>query len=457
MKNLRENKDTNTNLKSPFRGLGATSNTNFKAPFRGLGAVLGSAFDLDRWQEIWITITHNKSRSVLTAFGVFWGMFMLVVMVGAGVALQRGMNSQIEGFATNSCFVWTELTSEPFKGFKKGRTWNLLNEDIPILINKVPEIQYIAPVLFGQSAANNVTRNDKVGSFSVKGNYPAYNNIDESKMLKGRYINDIDIAEKRKVCVIGERVLEVLFPKNEQPIGKNIQVNGIYFQVIGVAQHTSDINIGGRSEETVILPFTTMQQAFNEGNIVHFLAITAKPGIKVKVVEDKIHEVLKAKHSIAPNDKKAVGGMNIEDQFTMFLYLGIGIASLIWVVGLGTLMAGGIGVSNIMLVTVRERTKEIGIRRALGATPRNIITQIMTESIVLTLIAGIMGLMVGVGLLSLVGLALSTGDQFFKDPQISFTVGVAALLILLVIGTLAGFIPANRAMSIKPIEAIREE
>jgi len=345
----------------------------------------------------------------------------------------------------------------PFKGFKKGRSWNLENADIPVLINKIPEIQYLAPVLFGGGGTNNVTRNDKVGSFSVKGNYPAYNKIDASKMIKGRYINDIDIAEKRKVCVIGERVLEVLFPKNEDPIGKNIQVSGIYFQVIGVAQHTSDINIGGRSEETVILPFSTMQQAFNQGNKVHFMAVTAQPGIKVKVVEDKIHEVLKTIHTISPDDKKAVGGMNIEDQFTMFLYLGIGIASLIWVVGLGTLLAGGIGVSNIMLVTVKERTKEIGIRRALGATPRNIITQIMSESIILTLIAGVTGLMFGVGLLSLVGMALSQGDQFFKDPQIGFGVAIAALFILLIIGTLAGFIPANRAMNIKPIEAIREE
>lgn len=414
-------------------------------------------FDLDRWQEIWMTITHNKSRSFLTAFGVFWGMFMLVVMVGAGVALERGMNSQIEGFATNSCFVWTDQTAEPYKGFKKGRSWNIVNEDIPALISNVPEIQYLAPVLFGGGGTNNVTRNDKVGSFSVKGNYPSYNKIDESIMIKGRYINDIDIVEKRKVCVIGERVLEVLFPNNEDPIGKDIQVNGIYFQVIGVGQHTSDINIGGRSEETVVLPFTTMQQAYNQGNTVHFLAVTAQPGIKVKVVEDKIREVLKERHSISPDDNKAVGGMNIEDQFTMFLYLGIGIASLIWIVGLGTLLAGGIGVSNIMLVTVRERTKEIGIRRALGATPRNIITQILSESIVLTLIAGIAGLMLGVGLLSLVGMALSQSDQFFKDPQISFGVAISALFILLVIGTLAGFIPANRAMSIKPIEAIREE
>jgi len=415
-------------------------------------------FDLDRWQEIWFTITHNKSRSFLTAFGVFWGMFMLVVMVGAGVALQRGMSSEIEGFATNSYFVWSEQTSEPYKGFKKGRTWTMENEDISLLINKVPEIQYLAPVLFGSGGTNNVTRNDKAGSYGVKGNYPSYNQIDECKMIYGRYINDIDIAEKRKVCVIGERVYEVLFPNGENPIGKSIQVNGIYFQVVGVGRHTSSvINIGGRTEETVVLPFSTMQQAFNQGKTVHFMAVTAKPGIKVKVIEDKIRKVLSEKHSISPDDKKAIGGFNIEDIFTMFLYLGLGIAFLIWFVGLGTLFAGAVGVSNIMMVTVRERTKEIGIRRALGATPRNIITQILSESIILTLIAGVAGMMVGVGILSIVGILLSQGDQFFKDPQISFSVAIAALFILLVIGTLAGFIPANRAMNIKPIEAIREE
>jgi len=430
-----------------------TNKTNPKAPFRGLGVV----FDLDRWQEIWVTITHNKSRSVLTAFGVFWGMFMLVAMVGAGVALERGMNSQIEGFATNSCFVWAEQTSKPYKGFKKGRKWDILNEDISVLTNNIPEIQYIAPVLFGGGGANNVTRNDKAGSFGVKGNYPAYNKIDESKMIYGRYINDIDMVEKRKVCVIGERVYEVLFPTKENPIGKDIQVNGIYFQVVGVARHLSDINIGGNAQETVVLPFSTMQQAFNQGNVVHFLAVTAMPGVKVSVIEEKIQKVLKARNNIAPTDKTAVGGMNIEDQFTMFLYLGIGIGVLIWFVGAGTLIAGGIGISNIMLVTVRERTKEIGIRRALGATPRNIISQIMSESIILTLMAGLAGLMVGVGLLYLVGVGLSQGDQFFKDPQISFSVAISSFIILLIIGTLAGFLPAKRAMNIKPIEAIREE
>ena len=424
---------------------------------KSMFSLLRIFFDPDRWQEIWFTITHNKSRSIMTAFGVFWGMFMLVVMVGAGVALEKGISSEIEGFATNSCFIWSEQTSVPYKGLKKGRYWNMYNEDIILLRQNIPEIQHIAPILFGGGQDNNVMRNDKSGTYSLKGNYPSYNLIDESKMIYGRYINDIDIAEKRKVCVIGERVYEVLFPGNEDPLGKNIQVNGVYFQVIGVSRHTSDVNIGGDAQETVVLPFTTMQQAFNQGNVVHFIAVTAMPGVKVKVIEDKIKTVLKNIHTISPDDKTAVGGMNIEDQFTMFLYLGIGIASLIWIVGLGTLLAGGIGVSNIMLVTVRERTKEIGIRRALGATPQNIIGQIISESVVLTMLAGIAGILLGVGLLHVVGILLSTGDQFFKDPQISFGVAIGALFILVVIGAFAGFLPANRALNIKPIEAIREE
>jgi putative ABC transport system permease protein len=418
---------------------------------------LRNFFDIDRWQEVWITITHNKMRSVMTAFGVFWGMFMLVVMVGAGVALERGISSNIEGFATNSCFIWTNSTSEPYKGFKKGRRWNMTNDDVQVLRNNVSEIEYIAPVLFGNSSSNNVLRNDKSGTFNIKGNYPVYNLIDESKLSKGRYINDIDIAEKRKVCVIGQRVAEILFPNNEDPLGKSIQVQGVYFNVVGVTRSSSSVNIGGDAQETVVLPFSTMQQAFNQGNIVHFLAVTAKPGIKVSVMEKQIHDILKQRNSISPDDKTAVGGMNIEDDFTMFLYLGIGIASLIWIVGLGTLLAGAIGVSNIMLVTVRERTKEIGIRRALGATPKIVMNQILTETIVIVLMAGLTGIMVGVGLLNLIGMATEGSEAFFKDPQISFSVAMIALSILLLIGVFAGYLPAKRAVSVKPIDAIREE
>lgn len=416
-----------------------------------------SIFDLDWWQEIWITITHNKARSFLTAFGVFWGMFMLVAMVGSGVALQRGVMGQIDGFATNSCFVEAGRTSEAYKGFRKGRQWNILNEDIPILLNRVSEIEYIAPVLFGGQADKNVTHGEKYGSYSIKGNYPAYNEIDRSIILHGRYINDIDLAEKRKVCVIGKRVNDELFGKDVNPIGQNIQVNGIYFQVIGVVEGSENISIGGSNNESVVLPFSTLQQAYNQGNIVHFLAITAKNGVKVSDLEEKVTQELKAIHQISPTDRTAIWSMNFEEQFMIFNYLGLGISALIWIVGLGTLMAGGIGISNIMLVTVRERTKEIGIRRALGATPQNIITQIMSESIVLTIIAGIGGLMLGVGLLQAAGLVLEHGDQFFKDPQISFSIAVGAFFILLIIGTIAGYMPAKRAMKIKPIEAIREE
>ncbi|MDD2937897.1 MAG: ABC transporter permease [Proteiniphilum sp.] len=414
-------------------------------------------FDLDRWQEIWITITHNKSRSVLTAFGVFWGMLMLVLMVGAGNALEQGMTSQIEGFATNSCFFESNPTTVPYKGFRKGRRWNLTNSDIPVIREKVKELQYLSPVLFSGGNDKNVVRGEKNGSYLVKGCYPEYDLIERSKMIYGRYMNDIDIAEKRKVCVIGERIYEVLFQKGEDPTGKQIRVNGIYFQVIGVARSTSGVSIGGQTAETVVLPFSTMQQAFNQGNIIHFLAATAKEGVAVRVIQDKILEVLKQQHQIAPEDKEAVFNMNIEEQFKMFNYLGIGIAALIWIVGLGTIFAGAIGVSNIMLVTVRERTKEIGIRRALGATPSDIIGQILSESIVLTVLAGITGIVVGVGLLRATSIILSQGDQFFKDPQISFGMAVVSLLILLVIGTFAGYIPAQRAMMIKPVEAISEE
>jgi putative ABC transport system permease protein len=384
-------------------------------------------------------------------------MLMLVLMVGAGNALEKGMTSQIEGFATNSCFFATERTTLPYKGFRKGRRWDMTNSDLPVIREKVKELQYISPVLFAGGNDRNVVRGEKNGSYLVKGCYPEYDLIEKSKMIYGRYVNNIDIAEKRKVCVIGERIYEVLFQKGEDPTGKQIRVNGIYFQVIGVARSTSGVSIGGQTAETVVLPFSTMQQAFNQGNVIHFLAATAKDGVPVKVVQEKILEVLKQQHQIAPDDKEAVFSMNIEEQFKMFNYLGIGIAALIWIVGLGTLFAGAIGVSNIMLVTVRERTREIGIRRALGATPRNIIGQILSESIVLTLVAGLSGIVIGVGLLRATGIVLSQGDQFFKDPQISFGMAMASLIILIIIGTFAGYLPAQRAMLIKPVEAIGEE
>lgn len=414
-------------------------------------------FDIDRLNEIWLTITNNKSRSFMTAFGVFWGMFMLVLMVGAGSALKKGVESQVEGFANNSCFFWTNTTTEPYKGFQKGRYWNMINSDVEIIKERVPEVQDISPMLFGGGGDKNVVRGENYGSFSIKGCYPSYYEIEQAKILKGRYINSFDIDETRKVCIIGKRVEEVLFSHNENPIGEYVKVNGIYFKIVGVIEKMAEVSIGGSNDESVIIPFSTMQKAFNQGNIIHFLGATSKPGIKMEIVEEKISATLKQLHQISPDDNDAVGSMNIEEHFMMFYNLFLGIDTLIWIVGLGTLLFGAIGVSSIMLVTVRERTKEIGIRRALGATPFNIISQILSESAILTLIAGLMAIIIGVGLLSLVGIAMQNGDSFLAEPQISFYMAISSLIILTVIGILAGFIPANRAIVIKPIDAIREE
>jgi putative ABC transport system permease protein len=420
-------------------------------------------FDLDRWQEIWITITRNKMRSFLTAFGVFWGIFMLVVMAGAGKGLENGIMEGIRGFSTNSCFFWTNSTSEPYKGFRKGRNWNMRLGDIEIIRQRVPHIKYITPMVFGGNSPKITIYQDKSGSYYVKGFYPVYDKIDHQQLIYGRFLNDLDILEKRKVCVIGRRVYEELFAKASNPVGQMVRVNGMYYIVVGVINPVTRMNINGPMEESVILPVTTMQQAYNYGDVVHLLAITADDDYKISLIEEDIKKVLKQQHSIALTDQQAVNGVNIEKQFTMFHYLFLGISILIWIVGLGTLFAGVVGVSNIMMVTVRERTKEIGIRRALGARPRVIIQQIMSESLLLTLMAGVLGLCSGVGVLALVDAIIAASREnaqegtFFAHPQVEFGAAVVALLILIVAGVFAGFIPAWRALQIKAIDAIREE
>jgi putative ABC transport system permease protein len=414
-------------------------------------------FDIDRWQEIWITITRNKMRSILTAFGVFWGIFMLIIMSGSGTGLKAGVMSHIQGFATNTAFFWTDQTSEPYKGFRKGRYWSMKMDDLEALRAGVKEIKYISPILFGGRSTNNVVVGEKAGTFSVKGVMTEYNKIDEQVLLYGRSINEIDNLQKRKVCVIGKRIYEELFEKGKSPVGELIKVNGMYYIVVGVTRSTNHISIGGSSEETVMLPYTTMQQAYNCGDDVYFMAITAHDHIKIGLIEDHIKSIIKKRHNISPTDSKALVGMNLEKQFTMFNNLFLGINILIWIVGIGTLIAGVVGVSNIMLVTVKERTKEIGIRRALGAKPNAIIGQIMSESLVLTLIAGISGLVCGVGLLGLMGIASQGSDGIPFDPQIPFMIAITALAVLVVFGLAAGLIPAGRAIKIKAIDAIRDE
>lgn len=417
-------------------------------------------FDIDRWQEIWVTITRNKMRSVLTCFGVFWGIFMLVLLLGSGKGMQNGIFKNVNGFATNSCFFYTERTGEPYKGYKKGRNWSMRNRDIETIKEKVQGIKYISPMHWGEQGANNIVRGQKAGSYNVRGVYPDYFNIETQHIYYGRLFNEIDMKEKRKVCLIGTRVYEVLFNPGEDPTGQYIRVNGIYYQVIGVIKAKPRASIGGRTEESVMLPFTTLQQTTNNGDKFWFLCITGEDGYSCDKITEDVKTILKSQNEISPTDPQAVGSFSIAKQAETFNMLFTGIDILVWLVGMGTLLAGIIGVSNIMMVTVKERTKEIGVRRALGAKPANIISQVMSESLLLTALAGLLGLSVGVFMLDIVNRVLESAgdsDTFFSNPEININTAVAATVILLISGLLAGLIPAWRAMQIKAIDAIREE
>lgn len=420
-------------------------------------------FDIDRWSEIISTLKKNKLRSFLTAFGVFWGIFMLVVMAGAGKGLQQGITQGVGQLAPNSFFMWNNRTSEPYKGFRRGRQWVFNNDDVVYVKNFIKEANIVSPRLFsGSRGGPNTLRGERTGAYSINGDYPEWNRINPSTVLQGRWLNDVDILQKRKVCVVGEKVVEELFDKDEVPVGQYIRVNGVYYQVVGVIKPISNVNINGRTEESIFLPFSTMQVAYNYGNMVFMMGITAQKGYSASYVEDKVIAALKERHSVAPNDIQAVGHINLEKQFKQFSALFTGIQILTWIVGIGTLLAGVIGVSNIMLVIIKERTQEIGVMRAIGATPRKVISQIMLESIFITTLAGYFGLFFGMLLLEGANFALekaaqSGGEIFIRNPEINFGVAVACLMILIVSGALAGLIPAKRAVQIKPIDALRAE
>lgn len=417
-------------------------------------------FDIDLWYEIWVTITRNKMRSLLTGFGVFWGILMLVIMLGSGTALETGVLRNVQGFATNTAFFFPERTGKPYKGFRKGRYWNMHNSDIEVIRRTVPNARYISPMLFGGSAEGNVVYGDRAGAYNVRGVYPDYAKVEQQRYLFGRFVNDVDILHKRKVCVIGTRVYEEFFKKGENPVGQQIRVKGIYAQIIGVTDGVSGVQIGGRSAETVSIPFTTFQQAYNQGDIVHFLGVTAKDGATIEQLEQDVKAVLRAQNKIAPDDEQATGSFNVARTFKMFDSLFTGVRLLVWFVGMGTLLAGIVGVSNIMVVTVRERTREIGVRRALGAKPSKIVMQIMAESLLLTSLAGLLGLSVGVGLLEAVNTGLTANpnpNMFFVNPHIDFGAALKAAAVLLLSGMMAGILPTWRALKVKAIDAIREE
>jgi putative ABC transport system permease protein len=416
-------------------------------------------FDLDKWKEIWATLRSNRLRTFLTAFGVFWGILMLMAMLGFGSSIQSGSKKQMKGMATNLLFVWGQTTTEAHDGLPPGRQVRFNTDDIEIL-KRLPSIEWLAPRLQLGGWQNNFTvgYESKTGTYNVMADYPQLRHIIAFEYEAGRFINERDIAESRKVAVIGKNVRTQLFDENEDPIGKYIKISGVYFQVVGITRTLRSGQNGDRDANTIFVPFTTLKTAFKMGDRVGFFALTAKPGTDGPELERQVREALSRHHRIAPGDELAIGSFNMFVMFGKFQTFFLVLQVVSWVVGGATLLAGVIGVSNIMLITVKERTKEIGVRKALGATPMSIISMVMKESIVLTAIAGLAGVAAGVFLLAGTELVINAmPDSPLGPPNVSIATVMKAVAVLVVSGAFAGIMPASHAASIKPIEALRAE
>lgn len=415
-------------------------------------------FERDNWQEIFATMRKNPLRTFLTMLGVFWGIFMLVIMLGSGNGLRNGILSEFSGTATNSFFCWTQQTNKAYKGMKPGRRFNFNLADYKA-IQTIPGVEVVSPMnqLGGYEGANNVIRGLKTAACEITANYPNTAQINEIRIKKGRFLNDFDIQEKRKVCVIGPRVAELLYKPEEEVLGSYIRINGVYFKVIGLTEVSAGGDDGREQAQRINIPFSTFSNAFNYGDLVGWFAIKVNAAYPVKEIENKVLAFLKERHQISPDDQKAIGHWNMAVEYNKLTGLFLGIEILIWIVGSGTLLAGVIGISNIMLIVVKERTREIGVKRALGATPAQVVIQILMESVFLTAFAGYFGLVLGVGLLEFLDNLIGQSGEMFKNPTVDFPVAINALLILIVGGALAGLIPALKASSIKPVEALRSE
>ncbi|WP_430906663.1 ABC transporter permease [Maribacter sp. 2-571] len=414
-------------------------------------------FDRDLWGEILATLGKNITRTFLTMIGVILAMLILILLLGGSNGLSNGFNKIFEGTASNSLFVWSQRTSEPYKGFERGRRIRFKIEDAAIIKKQIPEIDVLAPRIELGSHRDVVTvyRKGRKSGSTVYGDYPEIDNITKKKLVEGRFLNQTDIESSKKVCVIGEETFKLLFDKGETAVGQDIRINGVFFKVVGIYKPNNNINIDG--ENAVFIPFTTFQKAFNSGDRMGWMAIAVNEDTKVPVVESKIKKILKAKYDISPKDERAIGSFDMSEVFNGISAFTTVLKGFSFFVGIFTLLAGVIAISNILLITVKERTKEIGVRRALGATPKVVKRQIVLEAIVLTTFAGLIGFSISVGALGLIGIALNGGDIPIENPMINIPQFTVSFLLMVALSTLIGLIPANRAVKIKPIEALREE
>lgn len=413
--------------------------------------------DRDTWQEILATIRKHKLRTALTALGVFWGIFMLVFVLGMGKGLENGVFRDFGDQAKNVMYVWTTPTSLPYRGFQPGRRIQLRYDDITAIRAKVSEVEYVAPrVNMGQQV---VSYQDQDGTYSIRGENQDMIRVEALQLHEGRYINERDVAESRKVAVIGTRVREVLFGK-EHCIGRYVRVRGVEFQVVGVFGPMQVKPWTEEDMEAVVLPLTAVHRTFGTGPRIDYFICSAAPDVRVSEMEPVVRGLLKERHKIAPDDPRGIGGFNLEEEYLSVVMLFGGIRVFLWFVGIGTLLAGIVGVSNIMLIVVKERTKEIGVRKALGATPASIIRMILTESIFITSLSGYLGLIAGtlvIGLINYVMVANNLEPDNFYNPQVNIKVGLGAMILLVVAGAAAGLIPAIQASNVNPVVALKDE
>nr|WP_236002843.1 ABC transporter permease [Luteirhabdus pelagi] len=424
---------------------------------------MSKIFSRDSWSEILEALSSNWFRTLLTAFGVLWGIFILVILLAAGNGLENGVKQGFDGMATNSMFMWTQTASKPYKGLPKGRRYNFKIQDVEAIKQQVPNLRFVSPrnQLGGFRGSNNVVRGLKTGAYNVYGDYPEIIQQEPMDIIEGRFLNYSDINDKRKVAVIGQAVKTGLYDPGEEVIGTYIKINGVNFMVVGIYKKKS--NGGGDAEEAqkeIYVPFTAFSQAFNMGDIVGWMAITAQDGSSITNLKEQVFDVVKARHSIHPEDDRAVGNFDLYQEYSKINGLFTALNFVAYFVGVLVLLSGIIGISNIMLIVVKERTKEIGIRRALGATPWSIRAQVLLESIFLTIISGMAGIALASGVLVLVNSILDgmdTSEMMFINPSVNIGVVVIALVILIVSGLLAGLIPAQTAIKVKPVDALRAE
>jgi len=410
-------------------------------------------FDSDTWQEIYGSIRKNKMRTSITIIGVLWGIFLLVVLLGATRGLENSFNKLFGNFATNSVFVWTQSTDTPFKGFQEGRRFTLNMNDIEVLKSEYSEeIKFLAP---RNQTSNLIVRDFKTGTFKVSGDFPILDQIQKKKLIYGRFINQNDIVSIAKVTVISEDMYKQLFEIDELPIGQYIKINSINYKVIGVYEPSNTIDFDG---DTAYVPFSTFKKVYNTANNIDWMMITAHEGTDIEQMESDVLLTLKGLHKVHPDDERAFGSVNLGKRIGKVTGFITGMQFLTWFVGIATLIAGVFAIGNILLITVKERTKEIGIRRALGATPKSIRQQIILESVFLTTVAGMLGIILGAFVLFIIDIKYGQGeDAALVNPTVDIPIILIAVVILIVLGTAIGIIPAHMATVVKPIEALREE